>query len=416
MAILEVGLGGRLDATNVIPKPVVCGITSLGFDHMELLGHTLPEIAGEKAGILKPGVPAFTSPQPDDAMAKLRAVAGQVGAPLAPPPRLASFATPGGAPLRMGLAGAHQATNAALAVQLAAAWEAGAGGGAGVAGSAGAASRLAALQRGELPQEYAAGLASCRWPGRSHVIVDAAVSSSSSTAGAANSAAAAPGSAPLVFYLDGAHTPESMDTCGEWFADACSSGTAATSPHATGSGSCDSAASASTRNVLVFNCMAERDPAVLLPALRAALRRRGVRIDAAVFVPPVSQYGFLQSGTTQAAAGMAAAAAPDLSWQQSVRGIWATSVSADSAASCDAPAVSSSGASGGSATLRVPEFAAAGSAADAASGIVLPSLPQTVAWLRGAVAETPGLQLRVLVTGSLYLVGDMLRVLGQPPR
>lgn len=41
MAILEVGLGGRLDATNIVPHPVVCGVTSLGFDHMELLGHTL---------------------------------------------------------------------------------------------------------------------------------------------------------------------------------------------------------------------------------------------------------------------------------------------------------------------------------------------------------------------------------------
>ena len=42
VVILEVGVGGRLDATNCVPKPVVCGVTSLGFDHMELLGHTLP--------------------------------------------------------------------------------------------------------------------------------------------------------------------------------------------------------------------------------------------------------------------------------------------------------------------------------------------------------------------------------------
>ena len=42
VAILEVGVGGRLDATNCIPQPVVCGVTSLGFDHVELLGHTLP--------------------------------------------------------------------------------------------------------------------------------------------------------------------------------------------------------------------------------------------------------------------------------------------------------------------------------------------------------------------------------------
>lgn len=69
VAILEVGLGGRLDATNVIRAPFACGITPLGYDHMAVLGHTLPEIAGEKAGILKPGCPAFTVPQPADAMA-----------------------------------------------------------------------------------------------------------------------------------------------------------------------------------------------------------------------------------------------------------------------------------------------------------------------------------------------------------
>jgi folylpolyglutamate synthase len=68
VAILEVGLGGRLDATNVVRSPVVCGVASLGYDHMELLGNTLAMIAGEKAGIFKAGVPAFTAPQPKEAM------------------------------------------------------------------------------------------------------------------------------------------------------------------------------------------------------------------------------------------------------------------------------------------------------------------------------------------------------------
>ncbi len=56
--ILETGLGGRLDLTNVVKKPLVCIITSISFDHMEYLGSTIPEIAGEKAGILKEGTPA----------------------------------------------------------------------------------------------------------------------------------------------------------------------------------------------------------------------------------------------------------------------------------------------------------------------------------------------------------------------
>ena len=58
-AVVEVGLGGRLDSTNVI-VPEVCGITTIGFDHVDKLGNTLAEIAGEKAGIIKPGVPVVT--------------------------------------------------------------------------------------------------------------------------------------------------------------------------------------------------------------------------------------------------------------------------------------------------------------------------------------------------------------------
>ena len=69
--VLEVGIGGRLDATNCVPPPVAAGVTALGFDHMDLLGHTLPAIAGEKAGIFKPGARAFTVPQRADAMQAL---------------------------------------------------------------------------------------------------------------------------------------------------------------------------------------------------------------------------------------------------------------------------------------------------------------------------------------------------------
>ena len=55
--VIETGLGGRLDATNVLEKPAVCVITSISKDHMQYLGTTIPEIAGEKAGIIKAGVP-----------------------------------------------------------------------------------------------------------------------------------------------------------------------------------------------------------------------------------------------------------------------------------------------------------------------------------------------------------------------
>ena len=69
--ISETGLGGRLDPTNVIPKPAVCAITAIGMDHMQILGNTLKEIAGEKAGIIKQGVPVVCYPQDEDDAAKV---------------------------------------------------------------------------------------------------------------------------------------------------------------------------------------------------------------------------------------------------------------------------------------------------------------------------------------------------------
>lgn len=81
VAVLETGLGGRLDATNVC-APEVCVITSIGLDHQEYLGPTLAAIAGEKAGILKPGVPCVVGDVPSEAEAVIVARARAVGAPL----------------------------------------------------------------------------------------------------------------------------------------------------------------------------------------------------------------------------------------------------------------------------------------------------------------------------------------------
>ena len=80
-AVLEVGLGGRLDATNVV-HPAVCGITSLSYDHVELLGHTLSLIAWEKAGIIKAGVPVVSAPQEEEAMGVIRLVCSDTDARL----------------------------------------------------------------------------------------------------------------------------------------------------------------------------------------------------------------------------------------------------------------------------------------------------------------------------------------------
>jgi dihydrofolate synthase/folylpolyglutamate synthase len=79
--LLEVGLGGRLDATNVM-EPAVSIITPVDLDHQQFLGDTLAAIAGEKAGIIKRGVPCFVGPQHDDAMDVIERTAARIGAPL----------------------------------------------------------------------------------------------------------------------------------------------------------------------------------------------------------------------------------------------------------------------------------------------------------------------------------------------
>ena len=82
VVLLETGLGGRLDATNVLPGPAATAITPVSLDHQAFLGDTIAAIAGEKAGILKPGVPAIIGPQRDEAEAVIEARASEIGAPL----------------------------------------------------------------------------------------------------------------------------------------------------------------------------------------------------------------------------------------------------------------------------------------------------------------------------------------------
>lgn len=81
VAVIETGLGGRLDSTNVI-KPEVCGVTSISYDHVAQLGNTLEKIAEEKAGIFKPGVPVISAPQVASVRRVLRKAAERVGCPL----------------------------------------------------------------------------------------------------------------------------------------------------------------------------------------------------------------------------------------------------------------------------------------------------------------------------------------------
>lgn len=153
--LLETGLGGRLDATNVVARPRLCLISPISMDHESFLGDTLELIAAEKAGILKPGVPAVLGPQRPEALGVIEARAAAIGAPLLRHGiEWDAALVEGGLRVRLGerrldlpppaLPGSHQIDNAGLAA-------------------------VAALQLAEARLDgaaLAAGLQAARWPAR----------------------------------------------------------------------------------------------------------------------------------------------------------------------------------------------------------------------------------------------------------
>lgn len=158
-AVLEVGLGGRYDATNVV-RPRLSIVSTIGYDHMEILGNTLAEIAGEKAGIVKPAGWAVSAPQEREAMAVLEAVCRERGARLwvAEPeviqqtePEMAQRPYPiAMEPASLSLQGFFQRTNARLA----------------------AAAVRALIEQGWVipPAAVEEGLRTTRWPARLEVV------------------------------------------------------------------------------------------------------------------------------------------------------------------------------------------------------------------------------------------------------
>jgi len=152
--VLEVGLGGRLDATNVVQQPLVTAITSIGLDHCNILGYTLGEIAQEKAGILKPGVSVVTAVLPPEAEERIRNLAQLKGCRvrvMAPATAQLQGYQALGIPYQPRLGGAIQAQNSSVAL--------------GIMDeliSQGWAIPVAAQQR---------GLALAQWPGRYQTLV-----------------------------------------------------------------------------------------------------------------------------------------------------------------------------------------------------------------------------------------------------
>lgn len=160
LVVLEVGLGGRLDSTNVIEAPLLSVITPIDYDHMEILGNTLGEIAGEKAGILKKGSELILYPQKEEAESIILQKAESLGVPV----HKVSFETIRalgfdgthqkfsyeGEEYKLGLLGEHQMENAAVAIEALYALEA---------------------KGYRVPKEaLGKGLSLVRWPGRFEIL------------------------------------------------------------------------------------------------------------------------------------------------------------------------------------------------------------------------------------------------------
>jgi len=180
-AVFEVGIGGEYDSTNIIEKPTAVGITSLGIDHVGVLGDSIEQIAWNKAGIIKSGAKAFTVEQPASAMEMLSTRASERRAELhivRVHPEIRNGTA------KLGLSADFQMGNASLAAVLVGAHMEALG------------HPIDVTPEGPLPEEVKRGLLSVDWPGRCQVITQGSIE----------------------WNIDGAHTMESLEAAGKWFA------------------------------------------------------------------------------------------------------------------------------------------------------------------------------------------------------
>ncbi|KAL8859720.1 MAG: hypothetical protein Q9178_003835 [Gyalolechia marmorata] len=178
-AIIECGVGGEYDCTNVIPHPSVTGITSLGIDHVQLLGSTIEEIAWHKAGIMKEGTPAYTVPQTPAAQDVLERRAIEKSVHLSTVQN-----NPVLEHIKLGLSAPFQHSNASLAIMLASAH------------LQSLSYPLPSLFPSNLPQEFIRGLEQVRWPGRCEIRREDGIA----------------------WHIDSGHTLESIQLAASWFA------------------------------------------------------------------------------------------------------------------------------------------------------------------------------------------------------
>ncbi|EEP77907.1 hypothetical protein UREG_02756 [Uncinocarpus reesii 1704] len=233
-AIIECGIGGEYDSTNILDSPIVTGITSLGIDHVELLGNSIEQIAWHKAGIMKPGSIAYTAPQPESALEVIRKRGKERGVDV-------HVATghpdlkPGN--IRLGLSGDFQYKNAELAVAVATSF----------LRARGAEGAPSYADKEPLAAPIIRGLENTRLGGRCEIRKET----------------------NITWHIDGGHTLDSIEATGRWFSSQ-------PYTHSSPAGGHDKP------QVLVFN-QQSRDSSALAKALHDTLSAGNCSFTHAVF-------------------------------------------------------------------------------------------------------------------------------------
>lgn len=318
-AVFEVGVGGEFDSTNIIEKPTVTGITSLGIDHVAVLGATIEEIAWHKAGIIKSLRPVFTVAQTGGAPEVIGERAEEKNSKLevvGVHPDIAADK------VSLGLPAEYQKANASLAVALAAEHLKTLGVEVGFA------------QDRPLPDLFKRGLESVVWPGRCQIKQEGEIE----------------------WCIDGAHTAESLEVAGKWFAGRVDKGYR-------------------RKRVLIFNQQV-RDSTALIRALANSLKQ--VLGDES----PLFDYAIFCTNVTWKEAGYKA----DL-----------VSHSTDTSAVTEL-------------TVQKALAAAWGEETSGAGGQAVTHVLRTIEDAIGIVKDIEG-GVQVFVTGSLHLVGGVLEIL-----
>ena len=383
--VLEVSVGGLLCATNALPasKVLVSGVTLLDYDHMALLGSTLEEIAAQKAGIFRPGVPAVAvRPHSPSVAGVLEAVARGQGTPLQWSSEEAfASACPGGRQPRLSLQGRFQLGNAALAaslvdIALQRLRDCIAGSGLGSEGAAAAAAAAAASAAAPpadyrfaapLPQGTLDGLATASWPGRAQRV-------------ALPLSAAGP---QITLFLDGAHTPMSMAEVCLWFRGCLREQQQA------GPAAC----------ALIFYCGRDKVPGALMASLAASA--------------PWAQVHIVDIDPPPGAAGGGGGGGALSPWVGSLSEAWVRACAGGGEGEAHLP----EGSALSWAQWLEREGGALPAAAGQQEGPVAAAQPHLHHCFTDALASVKasaaasGVPHNVLVTGSLYLVGEALRVL-----